>query len=41
MILLKNIPKILQSCSDLISESDFGHMDTQLNKAMNEKCINI
>ncbi|PGK33648.1 GTP-binding protein [Bacillus anthracis] len=33
-----NIPKILKSCSNLISEeSDFGHMDTELNKAMNER----
>ena len=36
--LTENIPKILKSCSNLISEeSDFGHMDTELNKAMNEK----
>ncbi|MBJ7909428.1 dynamin family protein [Bacillus anthracis] len=36
--LTENIPKILQSCSDLMSEeSDFGHMDTELNKAMNER----
>ena len=36
--LTENIPKILKSCSNLISEeSDFGHMDTELNKAMNER----
>ena len=36
--LTENIPKILQSCSDLMSEeSDFGNMDTELNKAMNER----
>ncbi|QOV11229.1 dynamin family protein [Viridibacillus arvi] len=34
--LTENIPKILQSCSDLISEeSDFGQIDIELNTAMN------
>ncbi|MDH4419883.1 MULTISPECIES: dynamin family protein [Bacillus] len=36
--LTEHIPKLLQSCSDLISEeSDFGHIDVELNKAMNER----
>lgn len=36
--LTKHIPKLLQSCSDLISEeSDFGHIDIELNTAMNER----
>lgn len=36
--LTENIPKILQSCSDLISEeSDFGQIDIELNTAMNER----
>ncbi|MGE7623236.1 dynamin family protein [Viridibacillus sp. NPDC096237] len=36
--LTEHIPKILQSCSDLISEgSDFGHIDIELNTAMNER----
>ncbi|MCP1122197.1 dynamin family protein [Bacillus sp. 3103sda1] len=34
----EHIPKLLQSCSDLISEeSDFGHIDIELNTAMNER----
>ena len=38
MIFAENIPKILKSCSNLISEeSDFRHMDAELNKAMNER----
>lgn len=36
--LTEHIPKLLQSCSDLISEeSDFGHIDIELNTAMNER----
>ncbi|WP_433770127.1 dynamin family protein [Bacillus wiedmannii] len=36
--LTEHIPKLLQSCSDLISEeSDFGHIDIKLNTAMNER----
>ncbi|PGZ07194.1 GTP-binding protein [Bacillus cereus] len=36
--LTEHIPKLLQSCSDLISEeSDFGHIDMELNTAMNER----
>ncbi len=36
--LTENIPKLLQSCSDLISEeSDFGNIDVELNTAMNER----
>lgn len=36
--LIEHIPKLLQSCSDLISEeSDFGHIDIELNTAMNER----
>ncbi|MGG0657506.1 dynamin family protein [Rummeliibacillus pycnus] len=36
--LIEHIPKLLQSCSDLISEeSDFAHIDTELNTAMNER----
>ncbi|MEI4831730.1 dynamin family protein [Bacillus sp. FJAT-53711] len=39
--LTERIPKLLQSCSDLISEeSDFGHIDIELNKAMNERVQN-
>lgn len=38
MIFTEHIPKLLQSCSDLISEeSDFGHIDIELNTAMNER----
>ncbi|CAM4223842.1 GTP-binding protein [Bacillus manliponensis] len=34
----EHIPKLLQGCSDLISEeSDFGNIDTELNAAMNER----
>jgi cob(I)alamin adenosyltransferase len=34
--LKEHIPKLLQSCSDLISEeSDFSHIDIELNTAMN------
>ncbi|MBO1578097.1 dynamin family protein [Bacillus sp. XF8] len=36
--LTEHIPKLLQSSSDLISEeSDFGHIDIELNTAMNER----
>ncbi|XLP20303.1 dynamin family protein [Bacillus toyonensis] len=36
--LTEHIPKLLQSCSDLISEeSDFGHIEMELNTAMNER----
>ncbi len=36
--LTEHIPKLLKSCSDLISEeSDFGHIDIELNTAMNER----
>ncbi|MDC2865402.1 dynamin family protein [Bacillus sp. BP-3] len=39
--LTEHIPKLLHSCSDLISEdSDFRHMDTELNAAMNERIRN-
>ncbi|PGZ94757.1 GTP-binding protein [Bacillus pseudomycoides] len=39
--LTEHIPKLLQSCSDLISEeSDFGHIDIELNTAMNERVQN-
>ena len=38
MILQNIFLKLLQSCSDLISEeSDFGHIDIELNTAMNER----
>ncbi|WP_369900115.1 dynamin family protein [Bacillus manliponensis] len=34
----EHIPKLLQGCSDLISEeSDFRNIDTELNAAMNER----
>ncbi|MFJ8352923.1 dynamin family protein [Bacillus paramycoides] len=36
--LTEHIPKLLQSCSDLISEeSDFGHIEMELNTAMNKR----
>ncbi|MGN4424850.1 dynamin family protein [Bacillus cereus group sp. MYBK30-1] len=36
--LTEHIPKLLQSCSDLISEeSDFGRIEMELNTAMNER----
>ncbi|MGG0663961.1 dynamin family protein [Viridibacillus arvi] len=36
--LTEHIPKILQSCSDLISEeSDYGNIDIELNTAMNKR----
>ncbi|EEL51714.1 tetratricopeptide (TPR) repeat containing protein [Bacillus cereus Rock3-44] len=36
--LTEHIPKLLQNCSDLISEeSDFGNIDIELNTAMNER----
>ncbi|MBC6975871.1 dynamin family protein [Bacillus sp. Xin] len=36
--LTEHIPKLLRSCSDLISEeSDFGNIDIELNTAMNER----
>lgn len=36
--LAEHIPKLLQDCSELISEeSDFGHIDMELNTAMNER----
>ncbi|PEM17831.1 GTP-binding protein [Bacillus toyonensis] len=36
--LTEHIPKLLQSCSDLISEeSDFGNIEMELNTAMNER----
>lgn len=35
---IENILKILKSCFNLISEeSDFGYMDMELNKVMNER----
>ncbi|MEH7815408.1 dynamin family protein, partial [Bacillus toyonensis] len=36
--LTEHIPKLLQSCSDLISEeSDFGNIEMELNTAMNKR----